>query len=429
MSESWENQWPVPVQPITYYGSTGAGRPGVITTIGVLSIVLGSIGILASGFSALGNFALIALARTTAVLANNRTAARPNPIMVNRSNWAEDSALNDTDRDLVLSGLLQVRPLTDIRQKQLRQLLSEHGKPIAPVTGPGLTAQLVAANVSDSGQTRWAGGGTGADFYVVGNGRVEVLDDHATFFPLDGTPPLRSQAPASLVVGLVPSATGQAGNLQSVLRRLVSLGVTPNTAQTRALEGYLKGTSSQNGLFANDGSDPGRQIAMAQNLGNGSLMISTAHGSMNSTIVLDSAGGITSSTFNYTAFATAGGNRNLNIRQSAIFASTIMALLSFLLAMFLIISGILMLRSNSKGARLHWIYVGFKIPLVLISIGMTYWIWSQIMPASPRGGAAINAPFLIMFLVSGLFGLAYPVVLVFLLNGKSVREYYDASRE
>src|SRR5689334_9407079 len=73
---------PVPVQPIAY-STPVSNRPGIITTIGVISIVVGSLGLLFNGIAGLQAFGMVmissmtkaAVARQAAVKNANTVAA------------------------------------------------------------------------------------------------------------------------------------------------------------------------------------------------------------------------------------------------------------------------------------------------------------------------------------------------------------------
>src|SRR5580658_9499516 len=188
----------MPVEPIAYSSPTGGGRPGLITGIGVASIVLASLSIFFSGI-----FSLYTMLFVFAVSAAGRmtVAAPPGPtphstlVQLNSGELLGDHGMALAQRQIVLDGLSRVRPLTDQRRRLVDELLAEDGTEIVLLTGDSLSADRVAANVSDSGRLLSSrGGDDGPEYFVVGSGKIEVADDHATFFAADGSPPVRVTA-------------------------------------------------------------------------------------------------------------------------------------------------------------------------------------------------------------------------------------------
>jgi hypothetical protein len=100
---------------------------------------------------------------------------------------------------------------------------------------------------------------------------------------------------------------------------------------------------------------------------------------------------------------------------------------SALVAGLLITAGILTVRDSRKAARLHWIYVALKIPLVCVA-AVAGWMMMQGMLASMRpampGMAMPSWIFAIGAVFGAAMGLAYPVALIIVLSTRAVRDYY-----
>jgi hypothetical protein len=100
------------------------------------------------------------------------------------------------------------------------------------------------------------------------------------------------------------------------------------------------------------------------------------------------------------------------------------ALASFALSVYLLISGIMVLRQSPRGATLHWIYVAIKIPLEILVGAALWWFFSQML--SGNGGAARRLGAITgVSSVAVVLGCVYPIVLVFVLSSRTVREYYS----
>jgi len=106
------------------------------------------------------------------------------------------------------------------------------------------------------------------------------------------------------------------------------------------------------------------------------------------------------------------------------------ALLSAAVAAYLIVAGILTLRNSLSGARLHWIYLILKLPLALIAGGLTWWLWSEfltVQSTNPSSGFASFAA--ITALIGIVFAALYPLALIFILQSRTVRDYYKSASE
>lgn len=174
---------PIPVQPLTY-GSPVSRRPGLITAIGVISIVVASLtmlGAVVQGFQTLVMFSMARM--TTAMAAASASSAAGAEEL---SPYPAEAGIADVDeRQAILRGLERAQRLAPARREQLDALLQAGGREMFLLRGPQLTVETVAANVSDSGQ-KYADDGNGAHFFIVGQGEIEVYDDHAVFYPRDG---------------------------------------------------------------------------------------------------------------------------------------------------------------------------------------------------------------------------------------------------
>ena len=132
------------------------------------------------------------------------------------------------------------------------------------------------------------------------------------------------------------------------------------------------------------------------------------------------------------------GNPFAGISFTAIILSFLAALLSFGLAIYLLVAGIQVLRDSPGGAKLHWWYVKLKIPLVIFASAVGLWLSESMMsgmaasmPAGMGGGTTMAFQRGMMIggaVMSACFALAYPVALIFVLRSKSVREFYNTVR-
>jgi hypothetical protein len=216
--------------------------------------------------------------------------------------------------------------------------------------------------------------------------------------------------------------------MKSIFRRIKSLGGNMNAAQTKVLTQTLANPNEQLIVPMAGGVDPATEIVSFVTAPDGSVTMVTQHGTMVSMIALDSAGLVTNSmTTNNGAFG-GGGNPFGNINPAAMTLAVLAAVGSFILAVYLLICGIMVLRQSPRGGTLHWIYIALKIPLEIFSGVAIWYFFSQMISsvATFGGGRAVNPGFTGMMAVPVALGCIYPIALLFVLSSRTVREYYAA---
>jgi hypothetical protein len=96
-----------------------------------------------------------------------------------------EDTMPDQQRAIVVATLSAMSNLNDQRVQQLNLLLSVSGQKVFPF-GDRITHALIRSNVTEHGTLPGANGETGATYFLVGTGRLELYDDHAVFRP-DGS--------------------------------------------------------------------------------------------------------------------------------------------------------------------------------------------------------------------------------------------------
>jgi hypothetical protein len=99
---------------------------------------------------------------------------------------------------------------------------------------------------------------------------------------------------------------------------------------------------------------------------------------------------------------------------------------------YLFVAGVLTWRESPNGAKLHWAYVIVKIPMVLLTAAVVSWFWlgSGSFAASwtgDPGWSMFTSPvvnFTIHVVLTTCLGLAYPILLFFMLRSAAARAYY-----
>jgi len=419
---------PVPVQPIAY-PPPEAQRPGLITAIGVVSIIVGSLGLLFNGIGGLQAFAVMMMSNMSKQLVTQQAAAStaakaPKPV--------DPLSMPKDERQIVLRGLAMHRAITPARRDQLDALLAKNGRQIFRLQGPNLTVDVVKQNVSDSGRLPDARGGEGPDFFVVGEGRIELADDHAKFVPGDAgggsAETVRVNAAdtaeqADWELGLTPA---QVKAIVDTVEK--QSGTTLPQAQKTKLAAIL--SNSTQGFFTPAATIPEvtSQVQSVSVFGTGGttqLTLTTNQGMLS----LDATGNTTSSTTwaagGGVAFGGPGG-APFNIDTTAAGFAIGSAVIGACLAVYLLVIGILVLRQHPRGGRLHKIYAWIKIPLAIVAGIAWVMLWASLFSGGGAAARSMTPAVITGAVVAVLVGCLYPVALLIALRTKSVREYYAA---
>ncbi len=348
---------PVPLRamPLEYVRSGQAPRPGLVTAIGVMSIVVASLSMLANLSMGMMGFGFLVASRmpvavtTTSTVTVTGTTA-PAAGAASGVAFNEIRGLQQPARGVIVTALADVRPLSAERRRMLDALLAECGQDVFPFPPEQITAQRVRANVSEHGRLPAGTTRGGADYFATGNGRVDVADSIAAFVPDDGEPVI---------------VTADESGAVSVASGPVS-GATTTFAAGPPFNPFAGVTSTPPLLLG------------------------------------------------------------------------IFSVLSFGLAIYLLVIGIMVLRNSPRGARLHWVYVALKMPLA-VGVGLAYaWTMSQLLSGMQATvGAAAGAPmpapmmtwlWVFYAVIVIVLGWAYPIGLIFTLRSRTVREFFIAAK-
>ena len=414
---------PLPVQPIVY-SSPVAQRPGMITAIGVLSIVIGSLGLLFNGIAGLQSFGMMMisnLTKTAAVAQQAKQAA----VAAKTARPVDPLSMPAEDRQKVVRGLAMHRAISKPRREQLDALLAKCGRQIFKLRGADLTVEVVRVGVNESGQLPDAKGGEGPDFFIVGEGRIELADDFAKFTPGNGAEIVRVSASD---VGEQPN--WEAGLTPAQVKAIVDKAeAQAGQALQAPMKSKLEATISApgQGYFETVPTVPEAAAQLTNvsyfvNNGMGQITLQTGQGML----VIDQGGNVTSSmTWGGAGGGFAGPQINLNMKAAV--ASIICAVLGLALAIYLLVIGILMLRQHPRAGRLHKIYAGIKIPLAIAAGFAWPMFWMSINPAGTgTGSSPMSAALITACVITILVGIAYPIFVLIALRTRSVREYFAA---
>ncbi len=414
------------------YSTPRVGRPGIITAIGVISIVVGSLGMLGSLGQSFYVVIFYTFTRAMASATATFTPVPPAPPAVPAPATAQTTSttgpstasavevkpkgFSAAQREAVVAGLKRVRTLSDKQVKNLEALLDAYGQDVILLRGAKLTATNVMKNVSDAGTLPSATGDEGPTYFELGQGRIEVSDAQAAFFPTQGEAVRASADDGSANAGVIhPSGLSDA-EVKAVLARVQQLSTLPlNATQVASLTTELQTGTMRLFTPSSSPTQTSSQVIAVRTIGSGAVEVRTTAGSIQVT---------TSGQVMSTSAWPTSGPPTFNVRGGVVLALVLEGILSFLLAIYLLVIGILTLRQSPRGGRLHMIYAVVKIPLAIASGVGLYFLMSDLFSALP-GGSGMNPVALATSTSMGvLFACIYPIALLITLRTRSVREYY-----
>jgi hypothetical protein len=323
------------------------------------------------------------------------------------------------ERRIVINALGTIQPLSPNRKRALDDLLKQGGRNIVHLSGRALTSASIAANVAQAKQLPSPTTAPGPDVFMLGDGRLEVYDDHAAFFPAGGRDPIR----ASPVAPAIPPE-----HVQAVVRRVQQLSAAPlNQAQLAALSAELSTPGQQSITLAATPSATANQVRYAM-VQNGTALIGFA----GSGITLDLGGKITAWSARLPPIGIA---RTRTFHVNALLAGLAMAdaAASIALAVYLLICGILVFRNSFKADLHHRIFAIAKIPLAIFSAVVWASLWASFLISiqTARGSTTLTPPqrtavrmVTAAGIAIGISGAIYPLALLLARRTRTVRDYY-----
>src|SRR5688572_18489098 len=187
----------VPAQALQYDSPATGTRPGLITAVAVISIVIASLSGLASivsGLQAVGYYMMsIMTSSVAAAQARSKTmtmSTTAGPVRVRQPGQAGGvievgpQGMSDPQRQAAVAALTKRQPLTPASKRQLDAILAAAGNSfgVDEVTEAGIMPQTAKGDPPQA-------------YFVTRAGRLEVFHDRATFFPSNGSQIVRVSAP------------------------------------------------------------------------------------------------------------------------------------------------------------------------------------------------------------------------------------------
>ena len=436
---------PVPVEPLHYVMPDGARRPGMVTAIGVMSIVVASLGGLYGLVSGLQTLSYYFMSVASAQAAAGRAAAvqarttgpvtavstsvmiSPGPPGAPPAPAAPVPTGNTAASvDAAVDALVRRQTMTPARRRHLRAVLAAGGDQIRPDT------------VREAGtMPPMPSGESPPHYFVTATGRLEVYNDRAVFFPSANVPTIRASAPAGPAPGETPDPPAPGADVPGALSTTAPAAGALSPAEAASVVAQAQAVSG-NAL------NPAQANALTSLLGTAGQQFVQPGASQGSVLATyPQSGGIILVQFADGGAATLGPGGNVlgttappvmptfSFNPVALAVSATMAVASAALAVFLLVSGILTLRQSPRGRRFHLTWAGLKIPVEIAAAVAGFVVARDMMSSMSAVAGGAGGPTMVYAMVTvglpALIGLAYPAALLIVLNQKSMREYYGAA--
>lgn len=457
--------WPAPV-------AAQPSRPGILSFLAISSIVVAGLSIFASLFSGCSAVAINFTAERARTIAKmNATFIAQQQASLNSTTPAA-SALSDGEIRLVKIALQRKssRPISPQRMQHVEAILKQHGNEIFQNLST-TSATSLSREIADAGREFAAPGKDGADFFVFKDtphvatpGRLRLHDATAIFTPVDLSlsQELRaSYSPAATVptvtatnggarlnpTGISSSATSSDDDddgladddAAAIVERIRTLSNKRLTAaQANALKARLTTPDYLNWIQPSPNSvGLVSQVKSAVLFSpDGTLAITFAKGTM----MLDKAGNPVAGTPapKFKPGSTRATRNILGGDRASVQYISIEAIVSLLLAGWLLTAGIMALRQKAASRWMYLVFVGVKILCSAGGLLAMVWLLNGLETADRSLAAGSNPYAFRMSRFSGSVtmmigltaaGLLYALlVLGVLLGSREVKEYYRSAQ-
>lgn len=428
---------PLPVQSLGYSVSTTARKPGIITAIGVMCIVIACLSAFASfisGMYSVGFYFVSQVQSSVAMMRPAMMSAAAATTAPSNGPSGNSSALPSGDAGVAVTAIDNMLSLDPPKVRELDRLMRRHGR---DVFGGDDDTPLTAATIR--GAVTSSNPGTSQSDFTTAQGTVEIFSDHATFTSADGSTTVRTSARlnqdqsshttasgattyatsvyANAGPTSVPATTLTSAEVNTAVSAAQAMG-TLNPAQVRSLTAEL---SQPNQTLVTPATPAPVMGVMIQPNGNVAITFDTGN-----LLILDGKGKVVSSG--------PPPMPNFGISGTLAAINALEAVASVGLAIYLLIVGIVVLRGSFAAPRMLKIYAWIKIPLAVIAgVGLAmfgYALADAILSSPSLGMGGPNAGSTKLgFALGGaaaiVFGLAFPVGLLLALRSKSVSEFYN----
>ena len=434
---------PIPVAALAYSTPMAHGRPGILTAVAVISIVIASLSAIASLGTGCQSLVFMQMRRTAPAMSATATSTvvstpTPPPAAPPANGTGSDATTDNTDsgasvtqgpngldpgdRAVAIATLSSMQSLTPPQKHQLDIFLAEHGQDVFPTAGAKLTAGQVRAIVTSTSSDS-SDGNAG---FTTSRGTFGVYDDKVEFRRTGASDTIttgdaaaaNNSSTSSNVWGLVPLKPAEVKQIIKILKQRP--GITLTSAQSATLTQQLQSPSQQ--LVQSNGGSVSTAILNAQMLADGSVWVQ--FNSMSS-LTINPQGQVTNSF----SFASAGPTFSIN--PVVCMGLTLASLLSIGLAILLLVAAIQVMRQVPSGKRLHMIWAWLQMPIAIAGWLLCFWMYYQLQSGvingmTPPGTASGFAyGYGASAVGAAVVACIYPIALLIVFRTRAMRAYYN----
>jgi hypothetical protein len=436
---------PTPVQALPYSIPVQYGRPGIVTAIGVMCIVVACLSGITSFVSGVESFAFYMMNKVSTMVARSAAVRSANAAAGQTASLS--GSLSPGDVGIAVNSLKVMLSLDGPHVRELDHLLRLHGREIF---GGDDDIRLTAASVTDDVSATQPQVANSPARFTTPQGTVVIYADRTSFTSTDGSVTIATSAlhrsdrktstsSGSSVTttnyafhvsnGAATSSTLSPAEVKTVVAAVKSFNGTLSKGQLASLQKELAAPNQMlvtplafnpRITAAGPGTTPVLSVTV-QPGGNAVIMFDTGN-----QLVLGTTGQVISSGPVFPTF---------NISLPLVVTLMAEAVASIALAIYLLVVGIQVFRASFRGRRPLMIYAWLKIPLALVAGGGLALLGYQFangfasMPGlSDTSGSAgsMQATFTVWGCVIAFLGVAFPIGLLIALRSRTVKDYYNA---
>jgi hypothetical protein len=326
----------------------------------------------------------------------SETAVKPaSAFVAARSLVPLPSTTAQRKRDFI-KGFEELQPINQKRLNLLDALLENAGDKL-------MNPAEKSAKIEDHGRLP-SNSGEKPQYFELKAGRIELYDTHALFRPSTGQTVRVTDDDivcTSFASGLTPA------NVKAILAKLRALAATHLSApQEQAIRSLL---TAGNQKLINSASDPAPQINEVEI--NESHVVIRTDGAW---IDLKSDGTVIGS-----GNGPNKGTGSRSVSSVALYSAITLSATNLAMAQGLIVLGVMTLKQKFSSRMWLLLFAIVKIILVLAGFLTFAWIWSSF-----AGGLGVDSTMTATLFACWAMGFVFPIVLLMILNTRSVREYY-----
>lgn len=416
---------PMPASPLPYSTPARQNRPGIITAIGVLCIVVACLSGLFSLVIGLESMAFFIMSKASVMMSTPMSVATVSA----SAQPAASGKLKSDEAPAADNALQSMLALDGAHVRELDKLLRTHGREIFGTDeDTSLTASAVRDAITE--KTPLASSTSGLASFVTASGKVEIYPDRAQFISTDGSTTIRTSVANSsestnystsvTATATAPGTSGSpsttltAAQVNQVIAAVQGMAKPPlSPAQVTGLRTAL---SAPNQQLLTPGATPPITFAVAPK-------------GQNATIQFNGGGMLTLGPTGQIVSSSMTGFPGFKVNLAAVVLVMAEAAASVALAIYLLVVGILLFRESMRTPLLLRIFALLKIPLALAAGAGMAWMGYTFVQSfagmAPPGSGPGASVFIIWGCVVAVLGLAFPIGVLIALRTRTVRAYYN----